>query len=59
MVGYTHVQHAQPISVAYWLSHYAAIFLRDLERLKAAYDCTDMNPLGAGIERLRNFEMRR
>ena len=44
----THVQHAQPISVAYWLSHYAAAFLRDLERLKRAYDITDQNPLGAG-----------
>jgi len=48
MVGYTHVQHAQPISVAYWLSHYAAIFLRDLDRLKRAYDVTDENPLGSG-----------
>jgi argininosuccinate lyase len=34
MVSYTHVQHAQPISIAYWLTHYAAIFLRDLDRLK-------------------------
>ena len=48
MVSYTHVQHAQPISVAYWLSHYAAIFLRDLDRLKRAYDLTDENPLGTG-----------
>jgi len=48
MVGYTHVQHAQPLSVAYWLSHYAAHFLRDLQRLKNSYDVTDENPLGAG-----------
>lgn len=48
MSSYTHVQHAQPISVAYWLSHYAAIFLRDLDRLKRACDLTDQNPLGAG-----------
>jgi argininosuccinate lyase len=48
MVGYTHVQHAQPISIAYWLSHYAAIFLRDLDRLAHAYDLTDENPLGTG-----------
>eukprot|EP00698_Gefionella_okellyi_P012333 TRINITY_DN3316_c0_g1_i1.p2 TRINITY_DN3316_c0_g1~~TRINITY_DN3316_c0_g1_i1.p2 ORF type:complete len:548 (-),score=134.29 TRINITY_DN3316_c0_g1_i1:1188-2831(-) len=48
MVGYTHVQHAQPISVAYWLSHYGAVMLRDLERLKRAYDVTDLNPLGSG-----------
>jgi argininosuccinate lyase len=48
MVGYTHFQHAQPISVAFWLSHYAAILLRDGNRLKSAYDVTDENPLGAG-----------
>ncbi len=48
MVSYTHVQHAQPVSIAYWLSHYAAIFLRDLDRLAGAYDTTDQNPLGAG-----------
>ena len=48
MIGYTHVQHAQPISIAYWLSHYAAVLLRDLDRLKRAYDITDENPLGTG-----------
>jgi argininosuccinate lyase len=48
MIGYTHVQHAQPISIGYWLSHYAAVLLRDLDRLKSAYDLTDENPLGAG-----------
>jgi len=48
MVAYTHVQHAQPVSVAYWLSHYAAILIRDLDRLASAYDVTDENPLGSG-----------
>lgn len=48
MVCYTHVQQAQPVSVAFWLSHYAAHLVRDLDRLKAAYDITDMNVLGAG-----------
>jgi len=48
MVGYTHFQHAQPISIAYWLSHYAAVLIRDLTRLKAAYDVCDENPLGSG-----------
>jgi argininosuccinate lyase len=48
MVSYTHVQHAQPVSVAFWLSHYGAVMLRDLERLKRAFDVTDQNPLGAG-----------
>jgi argininosuccinate lyase len=36
------------VSIAYWLSHYAAILLRDLDRLERAYDLTDENPLGAG-----------
>jgi len=48
MVAYTHVQHAQPISIAYWLSHYAAVLLRDLDRLVQAYNVTDTNPLGGG-----------
>jgi argininosuccinate lyase len=48
MVSYTHIQHAQPVSVAFWLSDYICHFVRDLERMKAAYDCTDLNPLGAG-----------
>jgi argininosuccinate lyase len=48
MIAYTHVQHAQPISIAFWLSHYAAVFLRDLERLERAYDLCDQNPLGTG-----------
>ena len=30
------------------MSHYAAVLLRDLGRLKAAYDCVDQNPLGGG-----------
>jgi len=48
MPSYTHFQHAQPVSVAFWLSHYAAVLLRDLSRLKHAYDITDTNPLGSG-----------
>lgn len=59
MVSYTHVQHAQPISVAYWLSHYAAILLRDLERLKRAYDVTDQNPLGTGAIAGTSFPINR
>ena len=48
MPGYTHIQHAQPITYAYWLTHYAAVLQRDVKRLIAAYDSNDMNPLGAG-----------
>ncbi len=48
MPGYTHIQHAQPITYAYWLTHHVAVFLRDTKRLLAAYDTNDSNPLGAG-----------
>ena len=48
MPGYTHIQHAQPITYGYWLSHIAAGTLRDLRRLLAAYDNNDSNSLGAG-----------
>jgi len=58
-VSYTHVQHAQPVSVSYWLSHYAAILLRDLERLKRAYDVTDQNPLGSGAIAGTSFPINR
>lgn len=46
MVSYTHVQQAQPVSVAFWLSHYAAVLLRDLDRLKVC-----VPPLVARIAR--------
>jgi argininosuccinate lyase len=46
-MGYTHTQHAQPITVGYWATAYAAMFRRDLTRLSQAYRTTDINPLGA------------
>ncbi len=58
-VGYTHVQHAQPISVAFWLTNYSSALLRDLERLKNAYDRTDSNPLGAGALSGTSFDIDR
>lgn len=47
-MGYTHVQHAQPVSVAFWLQSYGAALLRDADRLTDAYNCTDENVLGGG-----------
>jgi argininosuccinate lyase len=59
MPSYTHVQHAQPISVAFWLSHYAAAYLRDLTRLKSAFDTADENPLGSGAIAGSSFNLDR
>lgn len=47
MPGYTHTQHAQPVSVAFWLSGHAAGLSRDVERLQQAYARTNLCPLGA------------
>ncbi|MEE3652153.1 MULTISPECIES: argininosuccinate lyase [unclassified Brenneria] len=46
-LGYTHLQPAQPISLGFWYSCYASMFLRDLERLSQALNVTNLNPLGA------------
>lgn len=47
MPGYTHTQHAQPISLGFWASAYVSMFLRDCKRLNAAYEIVNVNPLGA------------
>ena len=47
MPGYTHTQHAQPISLGFWATAYVSMFLRDQKRLQAAYALANMNPLGA------------
>jgi len=47
MPGYTHTQHAQPISVAFWLSGYVSALQRDQQRLAQSYERVNRCPLGA------------
>lgn len=47
MAGYTHLQHAQPISYAHYLMAYYEMFARDKQRFEASYDSTNQSPLGA------------
>ncbi|MDS0296024.1 argininosuccinate lyase [Halogeometricum luteum] len=47
MPGYTHLQPAQPTTVAHYLLSYEAAFARDTARLLDAYDRTNRSPLGA------------
>ena len=47
MPGYTHLQPAQPTTVAHWLLSYEQALQRDTERLLDAYDRFNQNPLGA------------
>ena len=47
MPGYTHTQHAQPMSLGFWATAYVSMFLRDQKRLQSAYTLANTNPLGA------------
>lgn len=48
MPGYTHSQHAQPVTFGYWLLSAADVLARDQARLAGALRHTDACPLGAG-----------
>ncbi len=45
--GYTHLQPAQPVSLAHHLLAYAQMFRRDMERLRQAQERIRVSPLGA------------
>ena len=47
MPGYTHLQPAQPTTVAHWALSYEAALARDTGRLCDAYDRLNRSPLGA------------
>lgn len=48
MPGYTHLQRAQPITFGHHMVAYAAMYLRDLDRLLDARRRTAVLPLGSG-----------
>ena len=48
MPGYTHLQRAQPITYAHYLSAYIEMFKRDIDRINAAKDRANISPLGSG-----------
>ena len=48
MPGYTHMQRAQPVTVAHHLMAHAEPLLRDAERFLHAYEAADEMPLGSG-----------
>jgi len=47
MPGYTHMQHAQPISYGHYLMAYFQMFQRDVERFEFNQQHTDLSSLGA------------
>ncbi|HBW37484.1 argininosuccinate lyase [Desulfosporosinus sp. BICA1-9] len=48
MPGYTHMQKAQPITMAHHMMAYVQMFLRDLDRLKDTRKRLNFSPLGSG-----------
>ena len=59
MPGYTHTQHAQPISLGYYLLSVGDVLARDLTRLSGALAHADLSPLGAGALTTTGFPIDR
>ncbi len=57
--GYTHLQPAQPTTVAHYLLSYEGAIARDTERLLGAYERTNRSPLGAAAFAGTPFEVDR
>lgn len=48
MPGYTHLQRAQPVTLAFHLMAYREMFRRDIRRFDNCFEGTDSMPLGSG-----------
>jgi len=59
MVGYTHLQHAQPTTFAHHLLSYAQALKRDYGRLQDAYKRMDLCPLGSAALTTTSFPINR
>ena len=46
-IGFTHLQHAQPITLGFVFMAYFQMFRRDIERLQDTYERMNLCPLGA------------
>ena len=46
--GFTHLQHAQPVSFGHELAKHAVALARDLDRIRDWYKRTNLSPLGSG-----------
>ena len=48
MPGYTHLQRAQPVTLAHHMMAYFQMFTRDMQRMKEVHAHADVMPLGSG-----------
>ena len=59
IIGYTHLQHAQPTTFAHHLMAYTHSLKRDYERLKDTYKRVNINPLGSAAMTTTSFPINR
>lgn len=59
MPGYTHMQKAQPITLAHHLLAYGEMLRRDIGRLQDTYKRTDQMPLGSGALATSTYQIDR
>ena len=59
MPGFTHLQKAQPVTLAHHMGAYFEMFIRDRQRLSDIYERTDMCPLGSGALAGTTYELDR
>lgn len=59
MIGYTHLQHAQPITLAHHLMAHAQSLKRDYQRLSDTYKRVNLNPLGSAAMATTSFPIDR
>ena len=58
-IGYTHLQHAQPITIAHHLMAHVQALKRDYERLDDTYKRVNLNPLGSAAMTTTSFPINR
>ena len=59
MPGYTHLQKAQPVTLAFHLMAYAQMIMRDMQRFRTVYNEADVMPLGSGALAGTTFDLNR
>ena len=57
--GYTHLQNAQPVTLAHHVLAYFEMFRRDRARLEDAYKRTNVMPLGSGALAATTYDLDR
>ena len=59
MPGFTHLQHAQPTTLAHHMMAHAGAFMRDISRLFDAYNRVNLSPLGSAAFASTGFNVDR